>query len=72
MFDKKPLKIHSTFLRIKDVFDSEGMKKYMETINENFTVEPFTVNEIILYNSKLSKDGPEYYKYFIKKLNEVS
>jgi len=44
----------------------------METINENFTVEPFTVNEIILYNSKLSKDGPEYYKYFIKKLNEVS
>jgi 2'-5' RNA ligase len=69
--DRKPLKIHSTFLRIKHIFDSEGIEKYIETINKNFSVVSFVVNELILYNSKLSKNGPEYYKYFIKNLNEV-
>jgi 2'-5' RNA ligase len=69
--DRKPLKIHSTFLRIKHIFDNEGIVKYIETINKNFSVVSFVVNELILYNSKLSKNGPEYYKYFIKNLNEV-
>ena len=71
VWDKKPFKIHSTFLRIKDIFDYAGFKQHIENINKNFSVMTFTVSNIILYNSKLSGNGPEYNKLFIKNLNEV-
>ena len=71
-WDKKPLKIHSTFLRIREVFDYEGFKINMEFINKNFSAISFTVNKVILYNSKLSSNGSEYYKYFVKNLKEVN
>ena len=72
VWDKKPFKIHSTFLRIKDIFDYAGFKQHIENINKNFSVMTFTVSNIILYNSKLSGNGPEYNKLFIKNLNEVN
>lgn len=71
-WDKKPLKIHSTFLRIKEIFDYEGFKQNIEITNKNFPVMSFTVSNIILYNSKLSNSGSEHYKLFIKNLNEVN
>lgn len=71
-WDKKPLKIHSTFLRIRDIFDYEGFRKNIEIINENFPVMTFTVSNIILYNSILSRNGAEYKKLYIKNLKEVN
>jgi 2'-5' RNA ligase len=70
-WDKKSLKIHLTFLRIKELHSFFKFKNHIESLNKKFPLLSFTVKSIILYNSKLSKNGPEYFKVFIKDLKEV-
>lgn len=69
-FDNKKFIIHLTGARIKTVFNKKGLYDFIDKINENFKKISSQINEITLFQSTLTKEGPIYSPLYIKKLSQ--
>lgn len=65
-FDRKPFNPHITIARIKDGDEGLKMKEYAGGIEEMYRDKEYSINSIVLYESRFSQAGPVYIPLFEK------
>jgi len=65
-FDRKPFNPHITIARIKNGEEGEKMKEYAMKMEEIYYQKEYSINSIILYESRFSSSGPVYIQLFEK------
>lgn len=57
--ERRPFRGHLTLGRVKDRLDSRGLMNILQR-ERGFAIEPFAVDRILLYQSRLKRSGAEY------------
>lgn len=65
-FDRKPFNPHITIARIKDGDEGIKMKEYAAGIEDLYREKEYTINSLVLYESRFSQSGPVYIPLFEK------
>ena len=68
--DDKPFRIHLTLGRVHNSFDERLLKNWLLS-SEGLTPQTYDINEIILFESKLTPRGPVYSSLQVCKLGSV-